>query len=320
MLFAEEKRLAHTLTRKFSISPKISEYLVRPYFALSIFRKRKDFDILVTGRYGEFFALLQGLLYKKKKTHLLLDVEWHYKHSNKIRRLISILVHRLIAAGAYKIQVFCGVEIDNYSEHFGIDRSKFVWIPYCTDIDDSALEAKEGNYIFAGGLQQRDYETLYYAVKDIPIKVLIAAPKEQIRKEFVSKNMEIIGLVKPNEFFNLIAKSKIVVLSLEPTVRRCPGVITYVTAMRMGKCVVVNESKGTKSYIVNNETGIIVKEKDPDSLRDAIENILKNDGLRHYIQENAYTYAKENFSISKYVEYIKNLVREMESVNCQNEG
>lgn len=311
VLFAEEKRLAHILMKKFFLSPSISEYLVRPYFALSIFRQRKNFDILVTGRYGEFFALLQGLFYKRRKPYLLLDVEWHYKHSNKIRRLISILVHKLIAAGAYKIQIFCEIEADNYSKHFGIDRSKFVWIPYCRDMDNLALEVKEGDYIFTGGAQQRDYETLYNAVKDIPIEILVAGPKEQIRKELISKNMKILGRVKADEYLDLIAKSKFVVLSLEPDIIRPPGVTTYVTAMRMGKCVIVNESKGTKSYIINNKTGIIVKEKDPNGLRDAIENILKNDDLRRSIGENAYTFAKENFSISKYMEYITNIVEEM---------
>jgi glycosyltransferase involved in cell wall biosynthesis len=287
VLFLDERQLPYILMKRFHI-PRVlfSDYFARLYLAFSIFKCRKRFDAIVTGKFGEFFALLQSC-FRNKKPHLLLDIEWPYKHSNKIRGIISKLVHKLIARGTYKLQVFCEVEADNYSKYFGIDKSKFVWIPYCIDVDDSVLEAKEENYVFAGGAQQRDYETLYYAVRDIPVKVLVISPKEQIRKEFVSKNMEIMGRVKYSEYLNLIAKSKLVVLSIEPEIMRCPGVTTYVMAMRMGKCVIVNESKGTKSYIINNKTGIIVKEKDPNGLRDAIENILKNDDLRRSIGENA---------------------------------
>ena len=293
-LVAKEDQLSWNFAKK--LPSRVSDRLVRIYLIYEIFRNRKKIDMVITGRYGEYFALLQGLIPLFKKSHLLLDIEWYGNRKNKYLNSFKKVIHRIIARGAHKIGVFCEVEGHNYSSCYGIDKNKFVWIPYCTELERNNFDVHEDNYVFTGGLQQRDYETLFHAVKDIPIEVKIVAPTDKIDKRFIAKNMTLLGTLSSQEYYTAMAQSKLVVLSLEPNLRRSPGVITYVSAMKLGKAVIVNEIEGSKSYIMNGKTGVLVKPRDPEAMRNAIVTLLTNDELRKQIAHDAYSYAAEHFS------------------------
>lgn len=273
---------------------------VRFYLIFEILRNIK-INILITGRYGEYFALLQGLIPFFNKSHLLLDVEWYGNRKSKFLDSCKRHIHRLMAKGADKIGVFCEVERHNYSLWYGIDENKFVWIPYCSELDSDDYDVQENNYIFTGGLQQRDYETFYHAVKDISIEVKVVAPPDKIDKRFIANNMTLISHLTAKKYYSIMAQSKLVVLSLEPNLRRCPGVITYVSAMKLGKAVVVNEIEGSKSYIINGETGVLVKPRDPEAMKNAIEILLTNDEQRRQIAHNACLHATKHFSTDRLI-------------------
>ena len=203
--------------------------------------------------------------------------------------------------GAWRVQVFCEVEADNYAAWFDVPRDKFVWVPYCTDVDEHVHPVSEGDYVFTGGLQQRDYETLYWAVKDLPVRVKVAAPRDKLDPRFVAPNMELVGSVSAGKFWSLLAGARALVLSLEPGTLRCPGVITYVTAMRLGKCVVVNEPEGASSYIQNGLTGLIVPPREPEELRLALASVLEDDELRRRFGRQAGLFAAEHLSSTRYL-------------------
>src|SRR5262245_2779436 len=198
-----EARLSSAYAKKYP--RQISEYVLRCGYALTLLKRRFQHEAIITGRYGELFAALQALLPFGRKPHLLLDVEWPYRRPQWWRRRVSTLLHRWIAQGAWKIQVFCKIEAENYAAHYGIDRSKFVWIPYCTDLDAAASPVAEKDYIFTGGLQNRDYATLAAAVKDLAVSVRIAAPAERLDRSALAPNMEILGRLSPRDYFTALA-------------------------------------------------------------------------------------------------------------------
>jgi len=304
-LITEEARLSTEFGEKYPES--VSELFVQLYLAVKLFKERSKANVIICGRYGYLFSFLQGLIPFRKRPLMLMDIEWYNSYANSLRNNFSKWTKRVVANGASKIQVFCEVEAENYASDFGIDINKFVWIPYCTDLDERSYEIKDGDYLFTGGIQHRDYQTLYNAVKDLPIEVLIAAPEGKIPLKYVSDNMKILGFIPRIKYMETIASSKAVVLSLEPGIRRCPGVITYVTAMRMGKCVIVNEPEGAKSYIKNNHTGIVVEPNNAEVLKHSLQAILCNDTKRKEIGHNAYEFSAKNLSYERYINDIVNL-------------
>jgi glycosyltransferase involved in cell wall biosynthesis len=281
--------------------PALGEFLLGCDYARRLWRQGRTFDALVTGRCGQMYAALRGLVPWRSKPHVLLGVEWLHRHRRWWRKLISVLDHRLIARGAWKIQVFCESEAEDYARYYGIDPNKFIWIPYCTDVDDWRYPASEGDYLFTGGTQDRDCDTLFQAVDGLPIELRVAAREDRVAAEHVPSNVRLSGRLAKDDFWSALAGARVVVLSLDPDVMRRPGVITYVTAMRLGKCVVLNDPRGSRSYIADGRTGLVVPARDPAALRAALVRVLEDDGLRRRLGANARVFAAENFSANRYV-------------------
>lgn len=72
-------------------------------------------------------------------------------------------------------------------------------------------------------------------------------------------------------------------------------------SMACGVPVVSTFSGAISEYVKQGETGILVPERDPDSLADAIIKLLKNDELRKRLGTNARKHVVENFSAKKNV-------------------
>lgn len=290
--------------------PGLGELLSGLSFAVRLWREGGPFDVLVTGRCGQVYAALRGLLPWRGKPHVLLGVEWLHRHRRWWRRLVSVCDHRLIARGAWKIQVFCESEAADYAAYYGIDPDKFVWIPYCTEVDDRRYPAAEGDYLFTGGTQDRDYDTLFRAVDGLPAELRVAARQDRVPTHALPNNVRLLGRLPQDEFWSALAGARVVVLSLDAGVMRRPGVITYATAMRLGKCVVVNDPRGATSYIADGKTGLVVPSRDPAALREAVRRVLEDGELRTRLGANARAFAAEHFSAGRYAADLTALLRQ----------
>jgi glycosyltransferase involved in cell wall biosynthesis len=299
-LMQDEAKLSADFSRRFPRLGRKAEILAGLSLAKSLTVLRRDFDVVVTGRYGEFFALAQSLWRWGRRPHLLLDVEWYSNPRQNWRARLNRWIHRRIVRGATQIQVFCQAEARNYARHFEVDESKFLWIPYCTD-DISVPEPVEpANFIFTSGIHQRDYRTLLSAVNGLPVEVWIAAPPGEFENLEVPRNVKLLGPLSAVEYRRTVTAARFVVLSLQPDILRRPGVITYVQAMRMGKCVVVNDPDGASSYIDHGETGFLVKPADPNALRAQIEALLGDAATVRRVAGNSARVAEERFSGKQY--------------------
>jgi glycosyltransferase involved in cell wall biosynthesis len=303
--------MERVLSSKFATAfPRLgsyTEYLLRLYMAAVLLWRRRRSDAIVTGRYGEFFALAQGLWPFGRRPLLLLDIEWYSAHRSGWRGKLKRWLHRRMAAGADAIQVFCRIEAANYAARFGIPAKKFVWIPYCFSVPDSP-EGAEGGFAFSGGLHHRDYPTLFAAVAGLPLELQVAAPRSHFADASVPPNVTILGVVSGDEYWRKMREARFVVVSLESGLARCPGVITYVAAMRMGKCAVVNEPSGAPDYIESGISGFVVPAGDAASLRRQIVSLVENEGLAGTVGSQAKLEAAERFSPAAYYSAVKAVV------------
>ncbi|MGO9897703.1 MAG: glycosyltransferase [Bryobacteraceae bacterium] len=309
-LIWRERELSAAFARKYSRLGNISEYLLRFYVALTILKRRRKFDAIVTGRYGELFALFQGLWPFGRRPLVLLDVEWYSSHGSGWRAALSRWLHHRMSKGAARIQVFCRVEAGNYARRFNVPEERFVWIPYCTSLpdgtgQDSVREETERSFAFSGGLHHRDYKTLFSAIEDLPLELHVAAPREAVENLAVPSNVRLLGVIPPADYWRELRASQMVILSLEPNHTRCPGVITYVAAMARGKCVVVNEPAGSPDYIDDGHTGFIVPSSDPAALRALVAALLADPERMRAVGERAGIAAARRFSAAAYYEAVQ---------------
>jgi glycosyltransferase involved in cell wall biosynthesis len=306
--FGSESDLSSEFARRFPWLHASSERLLRVCLAVKLMASRERFDAVVTGRYGDFFALLQGLLPFGRRPHLLLDVEWLDREGSSTRKLLSRWFRRRVVQGTTRIKVFCHSEARDYARQFKVDATKFVWIPYCTEAS-AAPDVEPGDFIFASGYHHRDYATLLAAVAGLPVELRIAAPESEFRSIQVPSNVKVLGLLAAHHYWRTLAECRFVVLSLHPNILRRPGVITYVGAMRMGKCVVVNEPVGASSYIDHGQTGFLVPPAEPEALRDQILTLLTDPELAHAVGMKAERVAAERFTPAQYFEAIELALR-----------
>ncbi|MBI5837697.1 MAG: glycosyltransferase family 4 protein [Candidatus Eisenbacteria bacterium] len=290
----------------------ISESMARLNVARRLLSLRPAPAAVVAGRYGEAYSLVRGLLGRRWPPLVLLDVEWHARSRHTLRQAFSRAHHRRIAAGACAIQVFCEAEIERYASFFGIAREKFVWVPFCMDLDRSAFEVRDGDYIFTGGILDRDYPTLFEAVRDLPIEVRLAAPPQAVDARRMPPNVRLLGTVPRLEYFRQIAGARVVALSLTPDDSlRFPGVITYCAAMHLGKCVVLNEPVGSRSYIQSGVHGLAVPIRDPGALRAALQSVLDDGVLRARLAGAALQRARSSFTVRNYFEHLDRVLRSL---------
>jgi glycosyltransferase involved in cell wall biosynthesis len=161
---------------------------------------------------------------------------------------------------------------------------------------------------FSRGVHHRDYRTLAKALAEFPAPLRVAAPADRLVN--LGPTAEALGLLSRDAFFAAMAKARLVVLSLQSGLLRFPGVITYVTALRMGKCVVVNDPRGARSYITDGETGVLVPPGDPQALADKLRRLWHDDRLRRGIAARAREYAAAHFTTARYLADIEALCRQ----------
>ncbi len=74
---------------------------------------------------------------------------------------------------------------------------------------------------------------------------------------------------------------------------------TCLEAMACGRAVIGTSAGGTKEYIEDGESGMIVPPKDPQAIAEAIIKLLKEPGYRQYLSENARKQVLQKFQRKK---------------------
>lgn len=128
--------------------------------------------------------------------------------------------------------------------------------------DDSEIrdaDIRTGDYIFAGGNSQRDYDTLLEVARQMPEQRFILATWKLAGRRDIPANV-IAESVSQERFQHLMGQSRLVVTSIRRGLLRAVGQQTYLNAMRLGKLSIVNERDvlGLQDYIVHGQTGLLV--------------------------------------------------------------
>ena len=86
-------------------------------------------------------------------------------------------------------------EIQAYSEEFGVEQSKFIFVPHHTSLHPHrySFTISTGNYIFAGGNGDRDYHTFIDAVRTL--NVCVIACKNDSRLAEIDYRATYVGFV-----------------------------------------------------------------------------------------------------------------------------
>jgi glycosyltransferase involved in cell wall biosynthesis len=170
----------------------------------------------------------------------------------------------------------------------------------------------EPDLICAAGQLLRDYDCLIEAVRELPVRVQIAAGSPWIDqplhpREGLPSNVT-WGRLNRFDLRDLYARSSLAVVPIQQNDYQT-GIATILEMMAMGKCVIATRTKGQTDTIVDGVTGVYVPPGDPPALRAAIERLLARPADATRIGEAARRFIEEKASLDHFVERIVDAVR-----------
>ncbi len=261
--------------------------------AVKLYRKRSNFDCVVLGGGASdyLFALLQTLLPFRTVHCVKVDCLWT-KSSNRLRFLFHRTILKLTSKSVDRFIVWAKQDIEAFTRTFQIPQEKFTFVPYHTTLDSVNLSPYSGDYIFSGGNEGRDYETLLLAVQGLPLKVLIASTRPELFSHMtIPQNVEIRGF-SHEEYLQKMAGCLMNIVPLESGGLRTGGQQTYLNSMWLQKPTIVTDPAGACDYIEHMQDGFLVEPKDPKALRNAIEFLLSRRDIMKEIAMKAARKAK----------------------------
>lgn len=170
----------------------------------------------------------------------------------------------------------------------------------------------EPDLVCAAGQLLRDYDCLVDAVRDLPIRVQIAAGSPWIERPLQPQRVlpanVTWGKLDRYELRQLYARSALAVVPILQNHYQT-GIATILEMMAMGKCVIATRTHGQTDTIVDGVTGIYVPPSDPAALKQAIQRMLANPAQAADIGRAARRFVEEQAGLDRFVDKIVSAVR-----------
>ena len=199
-------------------------------------------------------------------------------------------------------------EIEVYSRWLGLSRDRFEFVPLSVEVSDifSKPEADDG-FILSMGTANRDYKTLFEAVRELPLKVTVVAGKSAVAGLTVPQNVTLLSNLSLEECQELLRAARLVVIPISSETA-ASGQVTLVEAMMMGKPVIATACSGTEDYIRHGETGMFVDCGDSDGLKSAIAQMSLNQADRIRLANEARLWAQANCTLNAAAEQMRRIL------------
>jgi glycosyltransferase involved in cell wall biosynthesis len=261
-------------------------------FAFRVLKESRKYDAFVLGRYGYWFPVI----YRGRKPIILFDTEF---------RSAPGIIDRAACSRAAAVIFNTHEEARRAATYMKLPLEKFRVVPMPYQSSD-VWPSEDGDYVFAGGRQGRDWATLLKAVEGLPYKVRIYTSNKLA--EDLPRNVS-IHWVSRREFYEAGARSACVVVPLLAEPFRITGTTTFISSMACGKPVIVTEPFGAPDYMAQGVSGFYCDYGDWRSVRDYIVKLMEDKQLRLSVGAAAKR-ESERFSPAQYRKSILTIVEE----------
>lgn len=280
-------------------------------------RRASEYDTIFSD--GEHMGLLLGILLAFKRDrprHVMLG---HSLSAWKKRPLAA-----LAKGGIDALVVHCSQQLDFAIHSLLFDPARVYLMPYHVDIGFwQPQPAGDDLLIVTAGLEQRDYDTLIEAVRDLPVGVRVGAASHwsrnpnRLRGRRLPANMT-VGAYSYLQLRDLYARARFVVVPIR-NVDFQAGITTILEAMAMGKAVIATRTRGQRETVVGpvwragqtawpgdgpspeDATGVYVPPGDADALRSAISFLLARPELAAVMGANGRRFVEQQVNIDRFV-------------------
>ena len=248
---------------------------------------------------------------------------WDIKENNMLKEKVKTAKFvRIISKDGYEETLkIIGDKYRNkcYVLHMGADISNFTNEREKRDRDNfvvatpaNLIEKKGHKYLIEaiGILKQKGYNIKYYLFGDGPLR-------KDLEKTVNELNLENIiifkGAIPHNQLLELYANNEVDCVILPSVVTddgEREGIPVSLMEAMAYKIPVISTNTGGIPELLDNDAGIIVEQKNPYELAEAIETLIKDEGSRRKLGESGYKKVIEEFSLPNIVTKLLELMKE----------
>ena len=153
----------------------------------------------------------------------------------------------------------------------------------------------------------KDYNTLFNAIKDLDLNVLVFAKRFNIDGLKIPDNVEIKYDVYGDEYRNYFLKSKFVVVPLQD-IEVSSGLMVLLDAMLYGKALIITRAWASEDYVNHLKNGLLVSPHNSDDLKEKIQYLINHPDEVIRLRENAKKTVFENYSMLKLAQNVSTMI------------
>lgn len=260
---------------------------------------KEDDVIILLGHILLPFLLHNFLKLRRSRNHKIFVFSVFF-HNPKLMNLYGRLIRLLIPDNLIFI-AFSKADIPLYKKYFHLDDSQIIYVPYGSGpIPD--IQPTQGNYCFAGGYSNRNYDLLLESFAYTDKQLIICCSAHNKLNAPVPKNVKIFYDLPKPEFSQMCARAKICILPLHE-ISGASGQSVTLQYMQFGKPIIATEVPAIEDYL-SKQNSILISPNSALELVDAV-NILWNDEQllgklgqsvqTEYIEKFQRTHFEDNF-------------------------
>ena len=246
---------------------------------LKTIKLTKKGEIIISWNFiiGSYIAFVAKLLHIDRKI-LSLNLIAHQKgFFNELLR--NIVYKQAFVNDNFYATVNSQKLIDKYNESFKSKSHKYFVLndPYDPESEIADFQQNK-SFVFAGGEAARDWNLLFEVAQRLPeisFKIIVRRKYFNIEKKLPNVSIEFDTSLQ--YFYQKMKESSLVVISLNSDAPS--GILVLHRAALLSKPIIATETSITKTYITNNENGILIPMHDVNSLKNGIKNLFNNQDL-----------------------------------------
>jgi glycosyltransferase involved in cell wall biosynthesis len=244
-------------------------------------RWKKAAFVTLGSEHGFVLAAIQCLFSPllRPRPHVMFDCLWEPGRTTWQKLFLRIKV--AIVNSAVDTCVVYGVpDVENFHASLGIKKSKIRFLLYHNSLEDFECPCRDGEYVFTGGTEGREFDPLIETCLDLGIPLRIATWDEMLIRRWAGHPAIHVASVTPLEFATLMAESRFVVVPHGKTLLRTGGHQTFINALWMGKAVILYNSDIAKGYVTHGKDAVVLPYGDRSGLRTWVRLLYNSCDLR----------------------------------------
>ena len=309
-------RYKHRLWMLFVGRPRTAMFAMRAAFRSLVVERPVPRAVVV---WTHIEALIVGLVRwfsRNTDTKLVLVGFILTSRTGWFHRLLRSLYFRSVFSLVDLAIVHSRVEADRYAEQFKGCRTKFVFIPWGSHIDNlvelSEPPIEGAADVLCAGRSGRDYLTLYRAFAGGPLRVKIVCDlAEALAGCEPAPNIQVMNQCYGSAYLREVLHAGCVVVPLSAG-DISAGQMVLLQAMELGKAVVMTRTATTVDYVTQGQDALLVEAGDADGLRGAVERLLAEPALRERLSQGAKQTFTSKFTLPALV---TSLVQEIQKID-----